>query len=106
MAENWTALYTVSLIILGALILLCALRAVLGPRAGDRLLSVNMITTLVTICICILARMLGEAYLADAALIFSLLGWLAAVTLTRIMPERKSKMNEPLSADRKGGTRK
>ncbi len=99
MADSWSVLYTVSLIILGVLMLLCALRAVLGPRTADRLMAVNMITTLVTVCICILTLWLGEDYLADVALLFSLLGFLAVVVLTRVLPARKPGKKDPRSKE-------
>ena len=90
MAESWSVLYTASLMILGALILICAIRAVLGPRTADRLMAVNMITTLVTVCICILTLLLGEDYLADIAILFSLTGLLAVAVLFRVLPSRKN----------------
>lgn len=74
----------VALFILGLLIICCIVRAVRGPRPADRLVAVNMMTTLVTIGICILAFLLAEGYLADVALVFCLLGCLAVVVLTRI----------------------
>ena len=94
MADPWSSFFIVSLIVLGVLMLLCALRAVIGPRTADRLIAVNMITTLVTICICILTLFLEEDYLADVALLFSLLGFLSVVVLTRILPARKSGLTD------------
>ena len=95
MAECWSVLYIVSLIVLGILILICVLRAVLGPRTGDRLMAVNMVTTLVTVCVCILALLLEEGYLADVALLFSLTGFLAVVVLSRVLPSRKNPDRSP-----------
>ncbi len=89
--NNWNALYVPALIILSILILLCVLRAILGPRPADRLIAVNMITTLVIIGICILSLYLGEGYLTDVALLLSLLGCLGTVVLTRVMREKAQK---------------
>ena len=89
MAEPWSVLYTVSLIVLGLLMLVCVLRAVLGPRTADRLMAVNMITTLVMVSVCILSFLFGEDYLADVAILFSLAGLLAVVVLSRVLPARK-----------------
>ena len=36
----------VCMIVLGALIMLCLLRAILGPRLADRVVAVNMIGTM------------------------------------------------------------
>ena len=51
---------------------------------GDRIVAVNMIGT-ITICIvCILALKLAEGYLADVALIYAMLSFLAVVVLSKI----------------------
>ncbi len=86
--NNWSTLYIVSLIVLSVLILLCVLRAILGPRPADRLIAVNMISTLVIIGICILSLYLGEGYLTDIALLLSMLGCLGTVVLTRALREK------------------
>ncbi len=96
---DWNTLYTVSLIVLSVLILCCVLRAILGPRVADRLLAVNMITTLVIIAVCILSLYLQESYLADVALLFSLLGCLGTVVLTRLLSAR---LKEKAEKEKKG----
>ena len=78
------------LVILALLILCCIFRAFRGPEAADRLVAVNMITTLVTIGVCVLAFLMKEGFLSDVALIFSLIGCLAAVVLTRVVQSRDS----------------
>lgn len=83
--ENaYHTLYVSALVILSALTLLCLLRAILGPRIADRVVAVNMICTLTLCMICILVVMLGEGYLADVALIYSLLSFLAVVVLCKV----------------------
>ncbi len=105
----WETLYTVALSLLGVLILLCLLRVIRGPRTADRLMGVNMITTLVIVALCVLSQLLGEAYLTDIALLFSLLGCLAVVVLTRVIAARRAegaageKSPLPARQDRKGG---
>ena len=80
----WAALLDSSMIAIGVLLLLCLLRAVLGPRIADRVIAVNAAGTLVVILICILAVRLGEGYLTDIAMIYTLLSFLAVVVLTRL----------------------
>ncbi|MDD3335412.1 MAG: monovalent cation/H+ antiporter complex subunit F [Eubacteriales bacterium] len=82
--DAYRTMYTVALVILSLLTLLCLLRAILGPRIADRVVSINMICTLTLCMICILGVMLGEGYLADVALIYSLLGFLAVVVLCKV----------------------
>ena len=66
------------------LLILCLIRAVVGPRIADRLVAVNMITTMVTVIITILAVLKGEGYLVDICLIYAMISFLAVVVLSRI----------------------
>ncbi len=66
------------------LTLCCLFRAIRGPRIADRIVSINMICTLTMVMICVLACMLREGYLADVALIYALLGFLAVVVLCKV----------------------
>lgn len=77
-------LFSVSLYILAFLILCGLIRAIRGPRIADRIVAINMISTLVIAMICILAVLKGEGYLVDVALIYSLLGFLAVVVLCKV----------------------
>lgn len=77
-------LYMGVLVVLSVLTLLCLIRAIQGPRIADRIVSINMISTLTITMICILALMLGEGYLADVALIYALIGFLAVVVLCKV----------------------
>ncbi len=80
----YTSLLWAALAALALLIFACILRAVRGPKVADRLVAVNMLTTLVSVSVCALTFLLGEDYLADVAILFSLTGCLAVVVLTRI----------------------
>ena len=84
MENAYHILYLVTLIFLGVLLFPCLLRAIIGPRVADRIVAVNMITTLVTIMIAVLALMLSEGYLVDVALIYAMLGFLSVVLLTKV----------------------
>lgn len=84
MMQAYQVLYTTALVILSALTLMCLLRAILGPRIADRVVAINMICTLTLCMICILGVMMGEGYLADVALIYALLSFLAVVVLCKV----------------------
>ena len=77
-------LFYAMLSIQAVLLLLCLIRAVIGPRIADRLVAVNMITTMVTVIITILAVLKGEGYLVDICLIYAMISFLAVVVLSRI----------------------
>ena len=72
------------LLLQAVLLLLCLIRAVVGPKIADRLVAVNMITTMVTVMIAILAVLKGEGYLIDICLIYAMISFLAVVVLSRI----------------------
>ena len=83
-ADAYQSLYTVALGMLGVALFLSLIRSIRGPRIADRIVAVNMIGS-VTICIvCILALKLAEGYLADVALIYAMLSFLAVVVLSKI----------------------
>ena len=80
----YNMLYTFVLTVLSVLIFLCLVRAIRGPRVADRIVSINMISTLVIATICVLAIKLAQGYLADVAIIYALIGFLAVVVLCKV----------------------
>ena len=72
------------MLVIGALILLCLIRAVLGPRLTDRVVAVNMIGTMTIVEIALFALYLRESYLFDVCLIYAMISFLAVVILTKI----------------------
>ena len=50
----------------------------------DRIIGINLIGTLVAIIIAILAYLLGEDYLADVAIVYVVLSFIAVMLLCRI----------------------
>lgn len=76
--------FTVALIFLAVMVVLCLIRAIIGPRIADRIVSVNMIGTMVMVIIAILALMLEEGYLVDICLIYAMISFLAVIVLTKV----------------------
>ena len=72
------------MIVTAALIILCLIRAVLGPRLTDRVTAVNMIGTMVILILAILSVYLEESYLVDVCLIYAMISFLAVVVLTKV----------------------
>ena len=66
-------IYITTLIILGIMLFACLIRAVKGPRIADRLVSVNMMGTMVIVMISILALMLDEGFLVDVSLVYAMI---------------------------------
>lgn len=84
MTQAYNQLFTGALLVLGALMLACLVRAILGPRIADRIVAINMTGTIAIMMIAILAVMLGEGYLADVAIIYAMLSFLAVVVLVKV----------------------
>ena len=84
MSGAYEALFNGSLVVLTILLFLCLIRAIRGPRISDRIVAVNMMGTLIVIIICVLAFLMGEGYLVDVAIIYTMLSFLAVVLLTKV----------------------
>ena len=105
MTEAYNMLYTGALIIIGVLLLACLLRAIRGPRIADRVIAVNMMGTLIVIIICILSFLMGEGWLTDIAMIYTMLSFLAVVLLTKVyMGIYREKRRQRELAQEKEGT--
>ena len=63
MTDAYAFLYNGTLIVIGVLLLFCLIRAIRGPRIADRVISINMMGTLIVITICVLAFLMNEGYL-------------------------------------------
>ena len=92
--QAYNILYGCVLTGFSVLILIMLIRAVIGPRITDRVLSINMIGTMVICCIVICAQLLGESYLIDVALIYALVSFVSVLIFARIYiplkPEREA----------------
>lgn len=84
MTQVYTTLFTAALLILGVLMIACLVRAILGPRIADRLVSINMMGTIAIMIIALLSVMLDEGYLVDIAIIYAMLSFLAVVVLVKV----------------------
>lgn len=74
----------ISLIVLAILIILCLIRAIIGPRIADRIVAVNMMGTMVIVMISVLAVFLNEGYLMDVCIIYAMISFLAVIVLTKV----------------------
>ena len=82
--EAYRILFSGALIVIGILIGLMLLRSVIGPRITDRILSINMIGTMVISCISILAVLLDENYLTDVAMIYAMISFITVLIMSTI----------------------
>lgn len=92
--EAYTCLYTGALVILAVLIGVMLLRSIRGPGVTDRILSINMIGTMVISCIAVLYAYLGESYLLDVALIYTMISFVTVLVLASVYIPAKPKRKE------------
>ncbi len=84
MSDALQMFLTIALMVLGVLALCCLVRCVLGPRVSDRIIAINMLSTLTIIMVGVLCVMLGEGYLADVGLVYAMISFLAVVLLCKV----------------------
>ena len=70
--------------VLTLLALACLVRCIMGPRISDRVLAINQIGTITVIMVALTVLLLGEGYLADIALVYAMISFLAVIVLTTI----------------------
>ena len=70
--------------IFAILLFVCLIRSIKGPRIADRIVSVNMIGTMVVVMISIASAMLHEDYLMDICLIYAMISFLAVVVISKM----------------------
>ena len=80
----YKALTAFALLVLTGLALACLIRCIIGPRISDRILAINITGTLTVIMVCATVVLLHEGYLADIALIYSMISFLAVIILSKV----------------------
>lgn len=90
--------FAAALIFLAVMLILCLIRAIIGPKIADRIVATNMMGTMVMVIIGILAVMLEEGYLVDICLIYAMISFLSVIVLTKVYmgvyEEKKLKESE------------
>ena len=91
--------------ILTLLALACLVRCIMGPRISDRVLAINQIGTITVIMVALTVLLLGEGYLADIAMVYAMISFLAVIVLSKVYQgiyyERKHE-EELLAAEARG----
>jgi len=80
----YQGLLAVALAVLTVLALACLVRCIMGPRISDRILAINVIGSLTVIMVALTVLLLGEGYLADIALVYAMLSFLAVILLSKV----------------------
>jgi len=80
----WVGMLTLSITIFA-----CLFRAILGPRFTDGVVSINLIGTKAVAMIAILTFLLEENFLADIAIVYAMISFLAVVVLSKCYLHKK-----------------
>jgi len=75
----------IGIVFLAITMIVCLVRAVRGPKLADRIVATNMICVKTILLIVMVAVYMGDDFLVDVALVYSLLSFLAVIVLTRFM---------------------
>ncbi len=81
-------------------------RAIIGPRVTDRIMSVNMLGTLVVSCIAVASQLLQELWLLDVAMIYTMISFISVLILATMYIPRNRKMQVPAGKEKQTVTRK
>ena len=100
--QAYQILYSSALLVLALLMGLMLIRSARGPGAPDRLLSINMLGTMVIGCVLILSALLGELWLVDVALLYTMISLISVLILARVyIPDNtaRDKFSDPKQED-------
>jgi multicomponent Na+:H+ antiporter subunit F len=92
--QAYQILYGGALIVLILFIGLMVIRSIIGPRSTDRILSVNMLGTMTICSIAVLSVLLDEGYLADVALIYAMISFVAVLMMASVFVPSRPKAPE------------
>ena len=84
MDTAWTVLFLASAAVLTVCAFVCILHALKGPHTADRIVFINMISSVTVMLIAVISALTQESFLVDIALIYAMLGFLAVVLLAKI----------------------
>ena len=89
--QAYQILYGAALIVLLLLIGAMVIRSIIGPRSTDRIMAVNILGTMTISAIAILSVLLDEGYLADVALIYAMISFVAVLMMASMFVPAKPK---------------
>lgn len=79
---------TYTLVALTVLLLASMIRILIGPTIWDRLLGMNLVTTKIVMSIAVLAVLIDRSFLIDVAIVYSLLGFIASILISRFIEKK------------------
>ena len=84
-----TSVLTVYTIILSIFAFICLYRAYAGPTTADRVVSINVISTKVTVLIAVIAVITEQNEFIDVAVIYAMMGFIATIAVSKYIEKGK-----------------
>lgn len=81
--------FTGMTIFLSILAFVCLYRAYVGPTAADRVVSINVISTKVTVLIAVISVVTEQNAFIDVALIYAMMGFIATISVSKYIEKGK-----------------
>lgn len=78
-------LYSLGAVLVMLMIFLSLIRALIGPTAPDRITAINVIGTKTLIIITLLARVYGQEYYLDIAMIYALMSFITTIGVAKYL---------------------
>jgi len=76
-------------VVLGVFSIGALIYAIRGPRFTDRVVAVNMVSSMTIALLCVLSNYLHESFILDIVLVYSLLSFVAVVVLAKLVIIRR-----------------
>ncbi len=77
--------YSLGAIIVMILIFMSLIRALAGPTAPDRVAAINIIGTKTLVIITLIARIYGQVFFLDIAMIYALMSFITTVGIAKYL---------------------
>jgi multicomponent Na+:H+ antiporter subunit F len=77
--------YSLGAIIVMILIFMSLIRALAGPTAPDRVAAINIIGTKTLVIITLIARIYGQEFFLDIAMIYALMSFITTVGIAKYL---------------------
>ncbi|MGE3063836.1 MAG: monovalent cation/H+ antiporter complex subunit F [bacterium] len=84
-------LYSLWFLILGLSVILIIIRFMLGPKIQDRVIALDMFTTVTSGGLVLLSALMKSALLLDISLVYAILSFVSVLVIARYLEERKAK---------------
>ena len=82
--KAYSILFFGAIIAIAALIIISLIRTITGKLTADKIIGLNMTSTLTVLAMIILTALLGEDYIADIAIIYVMLSFISILILAKI----------------------